>query len=227
MTVHQRFKMTLGACCLGLMVGLYGGTTGSALAHTGTRAAVKATVVNVIAGKPSELAFKVTNFSNLAAGTITFKVKDEGVAFHDFKICTSPVKNTAHNSCVGIQTKILHPGQTATLTVKLTKKGLYEYLCSVPGHAAAGMKGLIGIGLKVTVPKVVTTTPVTTAPATTTTATPPPPPPTTTTAGTTTASTGSGGNYGCPAGETVMQASPVGDTDADNQGGADDGDGCI
>jgi len=34
--------------------------------------------------------------------------------------------------------------------VKLTKSGKYEYLCAVPGHAAAGMKGLIGIGVAVT-----------------------------------------------------------------------------
>ena len=31
-------------------------------------------------------------------------------------------------------------GKHATLTVRL-KKGKYSYKCTVPGHAAAGMKG--------------------------------------------------------------------------------------
>ena len=37
------------------------------------------------------------------------------------------------------------PGNKATLTVNLTKAGKYEYLCTVSGHAAAGMKGLITV----------------------------------------------------------------------------------
>ena len=47
-------------------------------------------------------------------------------------------------------TALLKPGQSATLTVTLKKRGKYEYLCLVPGHAAAGMKGLLGIRVKVT-----------------------------------------------------------------------------
>ena len=37
------------------------------------------------------------------------------------------------------------PGTKATLTVSLTKPGKYEYLCTVPGHAAAGMNGIITV----------------------------------------------------------------------------------
>ena len=48
----------------------------------------------------------------------------------------------------------------------LTKHGLYEYLCTIPGHANAGMKGVFGIAVKATAPKP-TTTPTTTAPTTT------------------------------------------------------------
>ena len=36
---------------------------------------------------------------------------------------------------------LLSPGKSATLTVKFTKKGSYYYECTVPGHAALGMKG--------------------------------------------------------------------------------------
>jgi uncharacterized cupredoxin-like copper-binding protein len=37
-------------------------------------------------------------------------------------------------------------GQTsAYLTVTFTAPGTYEYLCTIPGQAAAGMKGLLTV----------------------------------------------------------------------------------
>jgi uncharacterized cupredoxin-like copper-binding protein len=50
---------------------------------------------------------------------------------------------------VGKKTKRLAPGESATLTVVINKKGQFEYLCTVPGHAHAGMKGVIGVGVKI------------------------------------------------------------------------------
>jgi uncharacterized cupredoxin-like copper-binding protein len=41
---------------------------------------------------------------------------------------------------------MLSPGQVATLTVTFTAPGTYEYLCTLPGHAAAGMKGELRVG---------------------------------------------------------------------------------
>ncbi len=153
-------------------------------------------------------------------------MKNEGLAYHDFKICVTPVKNAARNACVGVQTKLLHPGQTATLTVKLTKKGLYEYICSVPGHAKAGMKGLIGVGV-VYKPKTVVTVPTTTTTTTTTTSTQP-----MTTAATTTTTSGGGGDASqdpaCPAGQTIKSTTGGnGDGDNDETGFPSDGDGCV
>jgi len=46
---------------------------------------------------------------------------------HDFKIN-------------GKKTPLISPGKSATLSVTL-KKGSFKYTCTVPGHAAAGMKG--------------------------------------------------------------------------------------
>src|SRR5207253_1259649 len=115
-----------------------------------THQAAKVTVVTVTAGKPGELAFKLSKFSALPAGPITFKVTNMGLGGHDFKICTTPVTSLAKNACLGKVTKLLKHGDTATLTVTLTKSGKYEYLCAVPGHAAGGMKGLLGVGVTVT-----------------------------------------------------------------------------
>jgi uncharacterized cupredoxin-like copper-binding protein len=60
-------------------------------------------------------------------GTIIFKVVNKGHIQHDFKIA-------------GKKTAMLAPGKSATLKVTL-RKGSYKYICTVPGHAAAGMKG--------------------------------------------------------------------------------------
>jgi uncharacterized cupredoxin-like copper-binding protein len=212
-----RLKFVLPALGLCLAAGLYAGLGAvSAPAAVRSAAATKATTIVVTAGKPSELAFKLSKFSNVAAGTVTFKVTNQGFAYHTFKICTTPVKNASKNSCVGKVTKLLKHGQSATLTVKLTKKGMYEYLCSVPGHAAGGMKGLLGIGVVVKAPPVVKTTTTTTTTKTTTTT------PVTTTTGTTTTTAGDG----CPPGVTIATSGGT-DNDTDENGAPSDGDGCI
>jgi uncharacterized cupredoxin-like copper-binding protein len=86
--------------------------------------------------------------------TVIFKVTNKGKIEHDFKVA-------------GKKTKLLKPGQSATLKVVFKKKGKFGYICTVKGHAAVGMKGTFGVG--VTPPRVTTTQ--TTTTATTTTAT--------------------------------------------------------
>jgi uncharacterized cupredoxin-like copper-binding protein len=87
-----------------------------------TRAA--ATTISV-SGK--EFSFTLSKKSG-RRGMFIFKFKNVGAVAHDFKI-------------VGKKTPLLQPGTSAKLTVKITKPGRYRYLCTVPGHAAAGMKG--------------------------------------------------------------------------------------
>ena len=89
--------------------------------------ASQATVVNVTAGKPSELRFTLSKKAS-AKGIVTFKVTNKGALEHDFKIS-------------GKVTKKLKPGTTATLKITFKKGGKFPYLCTLPGHAAAGMKG--------------------------------------------------------------------------------------
>ena len=73
--------------------------------------------------------FRFTLSKNKAPhGKTIFKVVNKGSLRHDFAIA-------------GKKTKMLRHNQTATLTVTL-KKGKHPYKCTVPGHAAAGMKGV-------------------------------------------------------------------------------------
>jgi uncharacterized cupredoxin-like copper-binding protein len=117
-----------------------------------SKASQKVTVVTVVAGKPGELAFKLSKTSSVPAGKVIFKVTNLGAAYHNFKLCTIPVPTAlgTKNACFGKGTPVLKHGKSATLTLVLTTAGKYEFLCSVVGHAAAGMKGLLGIGVAVT-----------------------------------------------------------------------------
>jgi uncharacterized cupredoxin-like copper-binding protein len=220
----------IGICLAIAVVGAFSSASASGQTRAAKANAAAATVITVTAGKPTELGFKLSKISKIAAGTITFKVTNEGLAYHSFKLCTTPVTTDAKNTCVGKVTKLLKHGQSATLTVKLTKSGKYEYLCAVPGHAAAGMKGLIGIGVAVTAAPAKATT-------TTTTATAPLGGGGSSSTTTTTASTGGGGGStaapsgpdGCPGGTTIQQnlTTTGGDGDVDDSGQQSDGDGCV
>ena len=89
------------------------------------------TTISVTAGKPSEFAFKLSKKS-ASKGIVTFKVTNTGAIVHDFKIA-------------GKKTRMLSPGQSATVRVTFLKTGAYPYICTVTGHAAAGMKGVFKV----------------------------------------------------------------------------------
>ncbi len=197
---RKAFLAVVLASGIGLLAA--GAVASSAIFSTNT---AKANVITVVAGKPGELAFQLSKSTKLKVGTYIFKVTNKGLGFHTFKFCSVPVKNAAKNACVGKVTKTLHPGQSAVFTVVVKKAGKYEYLCSIPGHAAAGMKGLIGFGVAVK-----PAPPVTTSPSPTTTNTGPP--------------TANGCPPGTPPGTTVGSDEDGDESDAI---GKDDGDGCL
>ena len=115
------------------------------LPASGQEAGVRATVVTVTAGKPTEFGFKLST-STIRSGTVTFRVTNEGALPHDFKVCANSAGGTA-NACAGKTTTLINPGSSATLNVTFSKSGRYEYLCTVSGHAAAGMKGNLTVTL--------------------------------------------------------------------------------
>jgi uncharacterized cupredoxin-like copper-binding protein len=227
-----RWRFTLPALGgLGAVVGLFAalgtGSAPAAVDHSVRHsvavqsAAQKVSVVLVTAGKPSELAFKLSKTSLVPVGTVTFKVTNLGVAFHNFKICTIPVPSAAgaKNFCIGTSTKTLKHGQSQTFTVKFSLAGKYEFLCTVPGHAAAGMKGLLGVGVAISASEqaaAATAGKLLTSGG----------------SGTTTTKVGSGGGgtgdtSGCAAGVTI-RSSGAADADGDELGTEpDDNDGCI
>jgi uncharacterized cupredoxin-like copper-binding protein len=93
----------------------------AARSHT-TRTAVTVTA--------TEFHFKLSKTS-VPHGSVTFTVVNKGKLSHDFKIG-------------GKKTPLIKPGKSAKLTVTL-KAGKAAYLCTVPSHAAAGMKGTLTV----------------------------------------------------------------------------------
>lgn len=102
--------------------------------------------------KASEFKFALSKRSVPVGSTVVFTVINTGKISHDFKIA-------------GKKTPTLNPGKQATLRVVFNKKGRFPYLCTLPGHAGAGMKGVFAVGVKPPAPGTTTVTP------------PPPPPP--------------------------------------------------
>jgi uncharacterized cupredoxin-like copper-binding protein len=96
------------------------GSASSSISAVSTRITVAA----------SEFKF-VLSKKTVPHGTVTFVVKNRGNVAHDFKI---------H----GKKTPLIAPGASKTLKVVFAK-GKYPYLCTVPGHAAAGMKGVLTV----------------------------------------------------------------------------------
>jgi len=82
--------------------------------------------------KGGEFFFRLTSKTLSKPGKVTFVFKNIGHVGHDFSIN-------------GKKTPIIQPGKTARLAITFKKKGRYAYKCTVPGHAAAGMKGVFTV----------------------------------------------------------------------------------
>jgi uncharacterized cupredoxin-like copper-binding protein len=92
------------------------------------RSHATATKIKVTA---TEFKFKLSSTKLAKPGPVTFTVVNKGKLPHDFKVA-------------GKKTRQIKPGKSAKLTVTF-KPGSFPYLCTVPGHAAAGMKGVFTV----------------------------------------------------------------------------------
>ena len=105
---RRTLLLAAGGATAGALAGCSTGgndTAGPTREYEFTEPTPTATVVNVTAGKPSELRFTLSKKS-VAKGKVTFKVVNKGALDHDFKIA-------------GKKTARLKAGKTATLTVTL------------------------------------------------------------------------------------------------------------
>ena len=107
-----------------------------ALACTALVALVTAVLLTPAASGSGTAKYTVTaldfRFRNMPArvpaGRHTFILVNRGDATHDIRLA-------------GKKTRLLNKGQRASIVVRLRKGRKYAYVCTVPGHAALGMKG--------------------------------------------------------------------------------------
>ena len=78
--------------------------------------------------------FDPSSLTVVAGRPVRLTVRNGGTAEHDFTLSRGvarPVKLAAK------------PGQTTSATFTVARPGSYQFVCSVFGHALAGMKGTI------------------------------------------------------------------------------------
>ena len=124
--MHARLKMVT-ACLLAFVL------AGCVSRQTGTVPRAESAVVGVVMREfefePRPLVAK--------AGRVRFQLMNRGSVEHDFMI-TELMMDMEHDR------DLVQPGQTKTIEVDL-KPGLYEVVCTVPGHKEAGMKVTIKV----------------------------------------------------------------------------------
>ena len=105
----------------------------AALSSDDTTKAASAAQSETIAVKLGDLFLEPDRLSVTSGADVTLKVTNTGGIEHDLSVASGP------------RTPPLKPGESATLHVgKVT--GPLELLCSVPGHADAGMRTTLSIG---------------------------------------------------------------------------------
>jgi uncharacterized cupredoxin-like copper-binding protein len=77
----------------------------------------------------TDYAFALSKKS-IVHGKAAFRVVNVGEVVHDFKIN-------------GKKTPYYTNGQGGVISVAFKKPGRYAFICTVPGHVAAGMKGVL------------------------------------------------------------------------------------
>ena len=113
------------------------GSSSGAVEHAGEKKpatkkpATNATAASMVNVSGTEFHFALST-QTVKTGTVTFKFTNNGGIPHNLRINNK-------------QTPNIDPGETTTLKVNFTKPGNYPYLCTLPGHAAAGMKGVLKV----------------------------------------------------------------------------------
>lgn len=97
-----------------------------------------AAAANVSPAAPTTVKVKMTDYAfalskkRVLKGAVVFQVVNRGEVVHDFRIA-------------GKKTPIFTTGQAGVLRVAFKQPGNYAFVCTVPGHVAAGMKGVLKV----------------------------------------------------------------------------------
>lgn len=83
---------------------------------------------------------------HIRGGEFYFKMSKRAVPYGRVVFVFTNVGQVAHDFQInGKKTPSIAPHRSFRLTVTLPKPGKYHYSCTVPGHAQAGMKGVLTV----------------------------------------------------------------------------------
>ena len=131
MNNDERSVLSLGGFGLGILAVVFAGYAMTSTRDTGGTAAISAAAVTPVDIALSE--FKMTPaMADVGTGDVVVRLTNTGTATHNFAI---PER--------GVASRDLLPGESQTLTVKNVAEGELSFLCTIPGHAASGMTGML------------------------------------------------------------------------------------
>lgn len=84
-----------------------------------------------------EMRFNPNRIDAKVGETITVQLVNRGIQRHDLNFPALQMPGLR-----GVEA-ILEPGETQTLTLRFDAPGTHTFICSLPGHAAAGMTGAV------------------------------------------------------------------------------------
>ena len=109
-------------------------TPASAQAAPAAKAAIDVKIV------ATDLKFTPATLQAKVGQAVKVTLDNRGVIEHDLTFPAIPSDKPA-----GSLKTVAKPGQTTTLEFTPTKSGAYEYVCTIPGHKEAGMKGTMTV----------------------------------------------------------------------------------
>lgn len=121
----------------------------AALLGVGLLAAVVVTIV-AVARRPDgdrgpgsvtvvleDLRFRPNRLDAQVGVPLTLRLTNRGLERHDLNFPSLHMPGLA-----GVES-ILEPGETRTVTLRFDTPGVHTFICTLPGHAAAGMTGVV------------------------------------------------------------------------------------
>lgn len=85
----------------------------------------------------ADMRFEPSRLDARVGVPMTLRLTNEGSERHDLNFPSLHMPGLE-----GVES-ILEPGETRTITVTFTEPGTHDFICSLPGHAAAGMTGAV------------------------------------------------------------------------------------
>jgi len=110
----------------------------AAQAQAPAQAAPAAQVAGEVKVVATDLKFAPTTLQAKVGQPIKVLLENKGVIEHDIAFPSMKADKAGLKA-------VAKAGQTATLEFTPTAKGSYEYICTIPGHKEAGMKGTINV----------------------------------------------------------------------------------